>query len=100
MKGSAGLAASICISASRGLLGLKRLFHPLPRCCNGSPPAFISAGLMLRPLMSVTGKVAQAGGAGVWWAERPLRKGFKPLSVWQLMRGSGERQRGAEAGAP
>lgn len=74
MKGSAGSPPSICISASRGLLGLKRLFHPLPRCCNGSPPAFISAGLMRRPLMSLTGKVAPAGGWVFGGGETPLQR--------------------------
>lgn len=38
--------------------------------------------------MSVTGKVAEAGGGE--GAHRPLCKGFKTLSVLQLMRGSGE----------
>lgn len=41
MKGSeSARLASICNRAWRGLLGLKRRFHPFPRCCNVSPAGF------------------------------------------------------------
>lgn len=41
MKGSeSARLASICNWAWRGLLGLKRRFHPFPRCCNVSPAGF------------------------------------------------------------
>lgn len=41
MKGSESTRlTSICNRAWRGLLGLKRRFHPFPRCCNVSPAGF------------------------------------------------------------
>lgn len=88
MKGSeSARLASICNRAWRGLLGLKRRFHPFPRCCNVSP-----AGFHL-PLIDTQGSNERDGKSGSgrrWGGHKPLCKGFKTLSVCQLMRGSGE----------
>ena len=84
MKGSGVRCIHLHLSFER-FVRTKEVLSSLSKVCNASPAGF-HLRCLIDTLMSMMGKVVGA-------ARGPLCKGFKTLSVLQLMRGAGVRSR-------
>lgn len=82
MKGSGVRCIHLHLSFER-FVRTKEVLSSLSKVCNASPAGF-HLRCLIDTLMSMMGKVVGA-------ARGPLCKGFKTLSVLQLMRGAGVR---------